>query len=262
MVDKREKVMNPAYDELALAEAMKKLQGVRTLPKMAEDTGLSVSLLGKMSACKLPSRPSKRSLKKLSDPNSHPQANITFKQLLEICGYTAEEGEVLEEIAPVGRDPRVPTPVTIENAVSLYYDGKPITLGMSMLTSMLIQNGFGPQLNIRMENGFFEIADEKADFRAVGISAFCQDKAGVEAVKLVIKTKIFDALCSEPDPVRNGERTYFILVDDMELFHYCTTTLPFFQCCDLVVLYTEDYVTFCERWSRTESAAEEAASAH
>lgn len=243
---------NSAFNRDSFANLLSQLRGKRGIEEMSKDTGMSVSFLTKALSRQLPTRPSKRSLMKLADPTANPQYQVSLRSLMEACGYT----DAVEDDAPKGVDVRVPRKTSVINAISLYYDSTPIACAMGMLTSALIAKGVGPQMNIQMRGSYFEIEDAAQDFRCVGISGFCQDKAGIQAMELVIKTRIFDALCAEEAPNAAYEKIYYILTDDREIFRFCKEQLPRIQARAMVILYTEDHVRFVDE-SRMGSETEQ-----
>jgi hypothetical protein len=241
---------NSAFDKERFSDLISKLRGTRNLAEMSSDTGMSVSFLTKALSQQLPSRPSKRSLMKLTDPNAKPQYNITLSSLLDACGYT----QIDEDESPMGEDTRCPGKKSFTEAVSLYFDNMPITHAMSMLVSTLIAKGIGPQVSIQLREGYFEIEDRDKDFQCVGINGFCQDDSGIQAMELVVKTRIFDALCDEENLDAAHRKVYYILTDNKKLFEACIMKLPCIHSKGTVILYTEDHVRFSDEYRKSSGA--------
>lgn len=237
--------LNNTYDRERFAGLVSRLKGNRSIMEMSCDTGISVSFLSKALSQNLPTRPSKRIIRRLLDSDVRPQADVTYSEFLESCGYDAAEDTVgKKDLIPIiaGRaDKRIPHISSLLDAISFYYDTLPITQAQCLLTNMLIAKGMGPKLDIRLRGGFFEIEDPAQGVCCVGISGFCQDKSGVEAVKMAIRTKIFDALCSDEGSVKTMDKSFYILVDDLELYNYCVEKLPPLHVRGMMVIYTDDY---------------------
>lgn len=243
---------NTAYDRRRYAYLVRLLQGSRTVATMAKDTDLSSSFISKSINSQLPTRPTPRSLRKLTNPDSKPQANVKISDLFEACGYQSQKGDTYEEDRLLSVDTgdaerRTTSPF---EAISHYFDNKPSTLAMAMLSNALVAAGIGPQLDIKLHNTYFEIADGSSGFSAIGIQALCQDDTGARAMQLVIKARLCDALCDERAGLPAKDRIFYIVTDHKDIFRYCAERLNI-PARGTVVLLTEDYEHFCEEHTST-----------
>lgn len=208
---------NSAYDKKRLAELCRMAMGNRSILQFSKDCGLSQSFLSRVLNQKLTSRPSRRSLMKLTDPDANPN-NVTHRDVMAAAGY--ELTESLPESEPIVESTPLPSEsITFCQSVLDYFSLLSPTQVMGMLVDALITKGVNRNLTIHLHPGYCEVKEPKGKLTYVGISAFCKDETAVKIMKFALMYLFADGNSIPWD--FSEDKLYYIMTDNMTLFNAC-----------------------------------------
>lgn len=250
------------YDREKFARLVARLKGSRTAEMMSKDTGMSVSFLSKALSQNLPTRPSMRTLSRLSGADVNPQAQISYSELLESCGYDASEGDGCAEIEAERMDETKISPKVAAEFFATYCSSIPIARAPGIITNALIAKGVGPELEIRMKDTYFEIESKDKSFRCICVCGLCDYDSVANVMKIVIRSRLYDAIFSNKNvDNETSDKVIYVLTDNLRLFEYCKFELPALKCKSMIILYTENHVTISQEYEKVsaKSVAQESA---
>lgn len=240
---------NSAFNAQRFADLCRLAMGGRSILQFAKECGLSQSFLSRALNQQLPSRPSRRTLMKLTDPaTARPSNNVTLKDVMTAVGY--DPVEPLPEVEPIiENEPEQSESIALWQSIADYFGPVSHTKAMSMLVDALIYRGVDKNMMICMHPGFFEVAVRNTQDKYVGISAFCQERSAIGIMKHALM-QIFTSVRSvTKDRADAGNAIYYILTDQAELFEaFSSGEFPGFQGKGLAVLYAEDDTRFTREY--------------
>lgn len=232
---------NSAYNKKKLAELCRMAMGNRSIKQFSKDCGLSQSFLSRALNQQLTSRPSRRSLMKLTDPDANPN-NVTCRDVMAAAGY--EPAEFLPESEPIVENTPMPSEsITFCQSVLDYFSLLSPTQAMGMLVDALIAKGVKRDLTIHLHPGYCEVKEQKGKLTYVGISAFCKDETAIQIIKFALMHLFADVKSIPWDFTEDTQ--YYILTDNRTLFDDCPN-LEFqgFRGKKLAVLYADKHGSF------------------
>lgn len=147
-----------AFDAAELARLARLCLGSTSTIQFSQRTGLSRSFLSALLNANLRSRPSRRSLEKMTSPNASPQNGITEAQLLKAAGYDSD-------CQISSSTPATPKASTFLEDVQRYCaaDIDHMCVTAQYMVGELIKKGDSPKLIISVENGLVSISENPSN---------------------------------------------------------------------------------------------------
>lgn len=202
------------YEQKELGELINRARGNRTVSQFAAQAGVSRSTVSDLIHCRMPSKPTKRTLMKLFHKNAEPAAG-TLQEALRLAHYAPYERQNGTENSKAS-----------------------VIKPLQMLLELLIETA---QISLQFQvdmgpNGRTAIVDSATRRKFIGLPAFRNETMSAAETELILKAMLLDEVFSED--AEKGEATYMILVDDEEVYGRAAQ-LPLLQCRAMYVVLTD-----------------------
>ncbi len=222
-----------------LADLGRHAIGTRSISDFCKETGLSQSFVSKLINGRLTSVPTKRSLYKFAGPSSHPENGITAERLLLAAGYSLSDIESEKNNHSTAKNF---SGMSLADSIANYYARTP-TAGLELFLNALISKGYGMNYIVSFQPGLFTIKETSPvsmlNNELVVIPAFCEDPAGMKAVKISALQRCVLAL----NFPREQDALYFIITNNRQMYN-SLSTLSVISTMNMSILFTEDFENF------------------
>lgn len=241
-----------------LASQLQRRMAGASIVSFSSETGLSVSWISKALNIQLDSRPSRRTLHKIVDPEVGEVNGVSLEELYENCGYhlpNKTDGVPAEEAAEDTQTKEPAGQYSLRKALASYYVGSYIE-ALRVFLNAWDKHGNAPDISIsrRADNELFTITDTDRGFNAICIPGFCQDETGASVVKNELLSRMLKAIGVADQSSCGIKDTYFyILVDSQDVYEFCCDNdkLPRIPSMNLIILLSdEDHSGFTDGFAR------------
>lgn len=227
---------------------VRKAMGTRTITKFCEDAGLSVGFISRLLNGKSNSKPSVRTLAKISRNSESEDTEDMFRRLLELCGHQLDEQEIQREIRIAKRTTGLlemeRKDAGFETYGSINLSASAIGLLFSRLMVMGVslqpKGDWGPQGGIVFGIRGYEFE------RVIAISGFCGNSHQVVLAERDVLQQLLKYVSHQTDVPM-----YLVLTDHKDVYRYVSEILETSVTANAyVLLANKAYTGFAEQWFR------------
>lgn len=232
-VDSRKTSELNSAQKKKLADLVRLSMGAYSIVQFAPICGLSVSFLSKALNMALLAKPSQRSLAKLAEAS--PVEGTSLKDFYEACGY--DTSAVADRASKTALKEKMP----LDQAITEYYSS-PAILGVNTFLSAWMSQNNNPDLELKLyqKGRLFSVTTRDDDFSAICVVGYCQDKTGIERMKMEILSRLLEALGIADREKLSGKVCFYLITDSRDLFQFCSDELPKLPSQNMVVLLSDE----------------------
>lgn len=208
---------------VTIASEVRNAIGTRTITQFCEDSGLSIGYISRLLNGKLKSKPSVRTLAKISCSSLNGDMRDTFSALLKICGHNLDKEQMQRELRIAERtsglieEERKDAKLETYNSINLSASAIGLLFSRLMMMGVSLQpmGGFGP--NDGVEFGIKGYLFESV----VAIPGFCGNSHHVVMAERDILRQLLKYVSDQKENVP----MYLVLTDDEDVYEFISSVV-------------------------------------